>query len=222
MAEGEASVELRVQGDRAVLTDRDAPDLPAVAPERLPLGPDLTAALHEWARVASAVRKASLGQSAALAEQDEDAVGVVSRRGRQLAGRIASEMRTSVHYVDPVTEVATVVVPEPMSAVRRGPRHARPDGSALFRRTPGEPVPWGPGLTISAFMLAVVFVGMLALSSTLARETNAWLAVLASLLVTGGMAPSLWLGRGVPIMRWVCLGAAAGLALSWVGLLFVL
>lgn len=215
-------MELRVQGDRVVLADRDAPGGPTVPLERMPLGPDLTAALREWARVAAAVRKAAQGQSPALAEQGEDAVGVVSRRGRQLAGRVASEMRATVHYVDPVTDVAVVVVPEPVSARRRGPRHARPDGSALFRRTPGEPVPWASGLTVSAFVLAVVFVGMLALVSTLATETHGWLAVLASILVTGGMAPSLWLGRNVPILRWVCLGAAAGLGLSWVGLLFVL
>ncbi|MGH3451801.1 MAG: DUF2537 domain-containing protein [Haloechinothrix sp.] len=215
-------MELRVQGDRAVLADRDDPDEQATEPEQLPLGPDLAAALHEWARVASAVRLASLGQSAALDEQGEDAVGVVSRRGRQLAGRVASQMRMPVHYVDPVTEASTVVVPDPHSAGSRGPRHARPDGTTLFRRTPGEPMPWGTGLTVSAFFLAVVLVGMLALSATLARETNGWITVLAAMLVSGGMAPSLWLGRGVPILRWVCFGAAAGLAASWVGLLFVL
>ncbi|MGH3520716.1 MAG: DUF2537 domain-containing protein [Haloechinothrix sp.] len=214
-------MELRVQGDRAVLADRESPN-GEVEPEKLPLGPDLAAALHEWARVASAVRRASMGESAALADPVEDAVGVVSRRGRQLAGRVASQMRMPVHYVDPVTETSIVVVPDPAAAVPRGPRHARSDGTTLFRRTPGEPVPWGTGLTVSAFMLAVVLVGMLALVGTLARETNEWIAVLASVLVTAGMAPSLWLGRGVPILRWVCFGAAAGLAASWVGLLFVL
>lgn len=215
-------MELRVQGERAVLADRDAPESPEVEPETLPLGPDLTAALHEWARVASAVRKAASGERAALVEPGQDAVGVVSRRGRQLAGRVASQMRMPVHYVDPVTEVSTVVVPDPAATTKRGPRHARPDGSALFRRTPGEPVPWAPGLTVSAFLLAFVLVGMLALSTTLARETNGLVTVLAALLVSGGMAPSLWLGRNVPILRWVCYGAAAGLAVSWIGLLFVL
>lgn len=214
-------MELRIRDDRAVLVNGDA-ETPEIEPETLPLGADLAAALHEWARVAAAVRQASTGSHAAISEPGEDAVGVVSRRGHQLAARIATEIRMPVHYVDPVTEVATVVVPNPAVAPPRGPRHADPSGSGLFRRTPGEPTPWGTGLTVSAFLAAVVLVGMLALMSTLAEATSGWLAFGATVLVTGGMAPSLWLGRRVPILRWVCFGAAAGLAASWLGLLFVL
>lgn len=217
----EACVELRVRGDRAVLSDRDHTGDQEVEPERMPLGPDLAAALHEWARVASAVRKAATGQGTTLREPGEDA-GVVSRRGHQLAGRVASEMRMPVQYLDPVTEVATVVVPNPETFAARGPRHASPGGTRLFRRTPGEPTPWATGLTVSAFMTATVLVGMLAVTSTLARETSGWLALGAALLVNAGLAPSLWLGRKVPILRWVCLGAVVGLAASWIGLLFVL
>lgn len=217
------AVELRIRGDRAVLTD-GASDERELEPETLPLGAELAAALHEWARVAAAVRRAAEGDATAIAEPGEDTVGVVSRRGYQLAGRVATEMRVPVHYVDPVTDVATVVVPTPVApaVARRGPRHARPGGSGLFRRTPGEPTPWATGLTVSAFLAAVVLVGMLALMSTLAEATSGWLALAAAIVVSGGMAPSLWLGRRVPILRWVCFGAAAGLAASWLGLLFVL
>lgn len=218
----EARVELRVRDDRVVLTESDSADAEEVEPESLPLGADLAAALHEWARVASAVRKASLGESAALAEPGNDAVGVISRRGHQLAGRVASEMRVPVQYLDPVTETSTVVVPSPVPAQQRGPRHASPHGTRLFRRTPGEPTPWATGLTVSAFMAFVVFFGMLALISTLATQAHPLVAVGAILLVSGGLAPSLWLGRRVPTVRWVCFGAAAGLAASWLGLLFVL
>lgn len=214
------SVELRIRGDRAVLTDgRPVTEL---APETLPLGPDLAAALHEWARVASAIRAAAEGDSSAIAEPGEETVGVVSRRGHQLAGRVATELHRPVHYVDPVTDVATVVVPNPVVPPPSGPRHASPGGSGLFRRTPGEPTPWATGLTVSVFIGVVVLVGMLALISTLAAATSGWLSFGAALVVSGGMAPSLWLGRRVPILRWVCFGAAAGLATSWVGLLFVL
>lgn len=218
----EARVELRVKDDRAVLTESDSVDAEEVEPESLPLGADLAAALHEWARVASAVRKSSLGESAALAEPGNDAVGVISRRGHQLAGRVASEMRVPVQYLDPVTETSTVVVPSPVPAHPRGPRHASPHGTRLFRRTPGEPTPWATGLTVSAFMAFVVFFGMLALISTLATQAHPLVAIGAILLVSGGLAPSLWLGRRVPTLRWVCFGVAAGLAASWLGLLFVL
>lgn len=210
-------MELRVRGDRAVLTERGAD----AEPESLPLGADLAAALHEWARVAAVVRKASAGGPAAIAEPGEDTVGVVSRRGHQLAGRVATEMRTPVQYVDPVTEIATVVVPNP-AATTSGPRHAAPGGSGLFRRTPGEPTPWATGLTVSVFLAAVVLVGMIALMSTLAESTTAWLAVGAVIVVTVGLAPSLWMGRRVPILRWACLGAAAGIAASWVAMVFLL
>lgn len=226
-------MELRIRGDRAVLTDVAADR--DVAPETLPLDADLAAALHEWARVAAAVRRAAAGGASTLPEPGEDTVGVVSRRGHQLAGRVATEMRMPVHYVDPVTDVATVVAPSldtprPSPSPRpsapapsSGPRHAAPGGSPrVFRRTPGEPTPWATGLTVAAFIAAVVLIGMLALMSTLAEATTGWLALAAAVVVTAGLAPSLWLGRRVPILRWVCFGAVAGLAASWVGLLFVL
>lgn len=218
----EARVELRVRGDRAVLCDPDRAGGEEVEPESLPLGPDLAAALHEWARVAAALRRAAIGESATLREPGEDAVGVVSRRGHQLAGRVASEMRMPVHYLDPVTDEATVVVPNPEAFATRGPRHASPHGTRLFRRTPGEPTPWATGVTVSAFIAATVLVGMLAVMNALARETNGWLATAATLLISGGLAPSLWLGRVVPILRWVCFGAAVGLVASWAGLLIIL
>lgn len=215
-------MELRVRGDRAVLArgDTDAGD--ELAPEQLPLGADLAAALHEWARVAAAMRKAATGEGAGLSGAGDDAVGVVSRRGRQLAGRVATEMRMTVHYLDPVTEVATVVVPSPDEGRRRGPRHARGYDTGLFRRTPGEPTPWGLGLTASGIVGVVSLVAMLGLISTLDRAMQGWVALLGALVVTGGLLPSLWIGRRVPIMRWVCYGAAAGLALSWIGAVFLL
>ncbi|MPY77193.1 MAG: DUF2537 domain-containing protein [Actinophytocola sp.] len=215
-------MELRVRGDRAVLTRGDSGTAREIAPEQLPLGPDLAAALHEWARVAAAMRKAATGQSAALSEPGQDAVGVVSRRGRQLAGRVATEMRMTVHYRDPVTELATVVVPSPDDGRRRGPRHARGYDRGLFQRSAGEPTPWATGLTVSALLAIVVAVAMIGLISTLERATQGWIAFLAAAVVSGGLLPSLWLGRRVPIVRWVCFGAAAGLAVSWVGALFVL
>lgn len=192
-------MELRIRGEQAVLAGPGGEHAREVDPRRLAIGADLAQALHEWARVASAV---------ARSESDADVAGsVVSQRGRQLAARLAAVMGTEVRFVDPVTGVETVVEPPP-----------RPDQPARAQ-TPDEPTPWLTGLTVSAFAAAVVIVAMLALAGTLARETSTWLALIASLVVTGGVAPSLWLGRKVPILRWAVYGAGGGLVLAWIGVL---
>ena len=86
---------------------------------------------------------------------------------------------------------------------------------------PREPTPWLTGLTVSAFIAAVVVVAMLALATTLARETSGWLALVASVVVTAGITPSLWLVRRTPILRWAAYGAAAGVVLAWAGVLVI-
>ncbi|GAB3393870.1 DUF2537 domain-containing protein [Amycolatopsis echigonensis] len=192
-------MELRIRGEQAVLAGPGGEHAREVDPRRLAIGADLAQALHEWARVASAVARSDSGVDVAGS--------VVSQRGRQLAARLAAVMGTQVRFVDPVTGVETVVEP---------PR--RPDQPARAR-TPQEPTPWCTGLTVSAFAAAVVIVAMLALAGTLARETSTWLALIASLVVTGGVAPSLWLGRKVPILRWAVYGAGGGLVLAWIGVL---
>jgi Protein of unknown function (DUF2537) len=50
-------------------------------------------------------------------------------------------------------------------------------------------------------------------------ETSWWLAVLANLVICGGLAPSVWLARNVLVWRWVAFGVIAGLGLAWLGLL---
>jgi hypothetical protein len=201
-------MELRIRGDRAVLAGPGGEHAREVDPHKLAIGADLAQALHEWARVASAV----------AADSGAEATAVVSQRGRQLAGRLAAVMGTTVRFVDPVTGADTVVEPPPRTA-EPGHRLVRvvlgPPGP------PGEPTPWLTGLTVSGFIAAVVVVAMLALASTLARETNAWLALVASVVVTAGIAPSLWLIRRTPILRWAAYGAAGGLLIAWVGVLVI-
>ncbi|EMD27106.1 DUF2537 domain-containing protein [Amycolatopsis azurea] len=198
-------MELRIREGRAVLAGPGGESAREVDPHSLAIGSDLAQALHEWARVASVV-----------GDSGTEAVSVVSQRGRQLAQRVAATMGTSVRFVDPVSGEGVIVDP-PTPAPR----------SQLARRlfgTPdpaGEPTPWLTGLTISAFVAAVVVVAMLALANTLARETNGWLALLASAVVTAGITPSLWLARRVPIVRWASFGAAAGIVIAWIGVLIV-
>jgi len=202
-------MELRIRGERAVLAGPGGEHARDVDPDRLAIGRDLAQALHEWARVASAVSRPD-------AEPGE-AAAVVSQRGRQLAGRLAAVMGTAVHFVDPVTGAETVVDP---------PQRASAGGANLEERlfgpmSPNEPTPWLTGLTVSAFAAAVVVVAMLALAGTLARETNGWLALVASVVVTAGIAPSLWLIRNRPVWRWFAFGAAGGVVIAWLGVLIL-
>jgi hypothetical protein len=189
-----------------------------VDPHDLAIGADLADALHEWARVASAVGRASDDGYGASGEQE--ATAVVSRRGRQLAARVATVMGTAVRYVDPVTQAEVLITPPDQA-----PRELPPAAPSLAERIfgvpdpDGEPTPWFTGLAVAGFVAAVVIVAMLALVGTLARETSGWLALFASIVVTGGITPSLWLVRKMPILRWAALGAAAGVLISWVGVL---
>ncbi|HVV11653.1 DUF2537 domain-containing protein [Amycolatopsis sp.] len=202
-------MELRVRGERAVLKGHGDAYTREIDPHSLALGVELADALHEWARVAAAVRR-----SAETGEPSE-AAAVVSRRGHQLAARVATVMGTPVHYVDPVTEVVSVVAPMP-------PEAAAPSlANRVFGpvETGNEPTPWGTGLVVAGFVAVVVITAMLALAVTLAAETAGWLVLLASVIVTAGLAPSLWLARRLPIVRWIALGAAAGCVLAWFGIL---
>lgn len=203
-------MELRIRGDRAVLAGPGGPAAREIDPRSLAIDADLAESLHEWARVASAVRREN-GES--------EAAAVISQRGRQLAARVAAVMNTSVRYLDPVTEVEIVVEPRP--AERTEPAVSVTERLLGARATQDEPTPWLTGLTIAVFVGAVILVAMLALATTLAKETTGFLAIAASVVVTAGLTPSLWLARKLPIVRWVALGAGAGVAIAWIGVLVV-
>lgn len=200
-----AAVQLRANGERAVLVGHDGTADREVDPRRLPLGVELTDALHEWARVASAVRR---GASESNGVANEAAGVVVTRRGLQLAGRLAASMGVPVGYVDPLSGKESVVTPPP-AAPRQHHEH------------PPEPVPWLTGLTVAGVSFAVLVITMVTLAATLV-ETAALLAIVSNLVVTAGLLPSMWLLRRQPIWRWVALGAAAALVIGWVALPFIL
>ena len=198
MTDAAATVQLRAKGERAVLVGADpASDTGVereVDPSRLPLPGDLTVALHEWARVATAMSRT----------RPAAADLVVSRRGRQLAGRVAAALGVPIGYLDPTTNEVEVLAPP-----------ARP--APLVSTRPGteaaEPTPWLPGLAISLVSAVIVAVAVLTLATTL-TATSKLLAVGATLVVGGGLLPSVWLARRTPVWRWIAYGVAAGIGVS--------
>jgi hypothetical protein len=193
-----SGIQLRANGDRAVLVDGAGEAM--TEPDRLPLGTDLTDALHEWAKVAAAVGRAEPGAAAGA---------VVSRRGLQLAGRVATSLGVAVLYVDPLSGAESVVEP-----VRKPPPPAQPP-------MPPEPTPWLTGLTVSLASLVITVVTVVTLAATLA-ETYSLLALASNAVVTAGMLPSLWLIHRQPIWRWLAYGVGVGLGLAWLALPFVI
>ena len=193
-----SGIELHANGDRAVLVDGASEAM--TEPSRLPLGTELTDALHEWAKVAAAVRRAEPGTAAGA---------VVSRRGLQLAARVATSLGVAVLYVDPLSGAESVV--EPPSLPKPPPPPPRPV----------EPTPWLTGLTVSAAGLVVTLVTVVTLATTLA-ETYSLLALGSNIVVTAGLLPSLWLIHRQPIWRWLAYGVAVGLGLAWLALPFVI
>ncbi|PPK70506.1 DUF2537 domain-containing protein [Actinokineospora auranticolor] len=203
-------MELRAKGERAVLVGDDGTGAREVDVDSLALGGELTAALHEWAKVVHAVRRSvPAGAPDPEPESGDSATAVVSRRGHQLAERVAAVMGAPVRYEDPLSGEVSIVEP-PVAA------EAEPATAA----EPAEPTPWGTGLLVAGFSLALVLFAVLTLAITL-YETNPLLALLSNAVISGGLLPSVWLARNVPTWRWVAVGVAAGIALGWLALPFI-
>jgi hypothetical protein len=205
-------MELRAVGERAVLVGHDGSAEREVDPGNLALDGDLSEALHEWARVSAAV----LRTGPASAPGSAGAAGVViSRRGLQLATRLAAIMGVPVGYVDPLTGEVSVVDPPTEDDERPAVRQT------WTPKLPAEPAPWLTGLTVSAFIFVLVLFAVLTLAVTLAA-TNPLLAVGSNVVVSVGLLPSVWLVRHTPIWRWIALGVAGAIGIAWVALPFIL
>jgi len=80
-----------------------------------------------------------------------------------------------------------------------------------------EPTPWGTGLTVTAFTAAATGVAIVVLSLGMTR-VHPLVAVVLNLIAVGGLAPTLWGWRGMPVRRWFVLGAGVGVACGWIAL----
>jgi hypothetical protein len=83
-----------------------------------------------------------------------------------------------------------------------------------------DATPWGTGLTVAAFVAAVVAAAIIVLSLGMIRVHPA-VSVGLNLVAVGGLAPTLWDWRKRPVRRWFLLGAAVGVAVGWMATLAV-
>jgi hypothetical protein len=173
---------------------------PTVLEDRQPGDPPLPVALRnqlrEWRAMADAVAR-----SGGPEERE-----VVRQRGRLLAARAAEVLGRPVEFIDPTT-----------GAVELISNRAGRTGRAASSRVASTP--WATGLAVSAFTAVFVTIGDVVLSRAFA-DAFGLLWVPANLLVGLGLAPSLYLLRGVPLWRWPAFGTAVGLVAAWVVLLF--
>ena len=80
--------------------------------------------------------------------------------------------------------------------------------------------PWGTGLTVAGFVAGVVGVAIVVLSLGLIR-IHPLLAVGLNVVAVGGLAPTVWGWRRLPVWRWFVLGSAVGVAVGWVTVLAI-
>jgi Protein of unknown function (DUF2537) len=221
-------VQLRARDGRALLAgqasdraDHQEPVEAEVDPHSLALGTDLADALHEWAMVADAVHRNGQTDGSAAA-------ALISRRGQQLASRLAAVMGRPVSYADPLTgEITEVDVPadeqrptpsQPAvwwARQQDTPKHSKPPKHSLGAERP----PWATGLTVSIVTAVLMMTVVITLSLALGAA-NRWLPLIANLVIAIGLAPSVWLARRAPVWRWVAFGVVAGIVVAWVALLF--
>jgi hypothetical protein len=77
------------------------------------------------------------------------------------------------------------------------------------------PTPWATGLTVAAFVTAVIAAVIVVLSLGLIR-VYPLLAIALNVIAVGGLAPTVWAWRQRPVWRWFVLGSGAGVAIGWI------
>ena len=83
-----------------------------------------------------------------------------------------------------------------------------------------ESTPWAMGLTLSAFVAAVVGAAIVVLSVGL-MKVHPMLAVGLNLVAVGGLTPTVWEWRKREVWRWFVLGAAVGVVVAWIAVIAI-
>ena len=84
----------------------------------------------------------------------------------------------------------------------------------------GERPPWAPGVSVAVFIALLIGTAVFVLCDGLADRPVVDVAV--NLIVAGGLAPAVWLSRGLPVLRWFAAGAVVGVVGAWLGALVFL
>lgn len=87
-------------------------------------------------------------------------------------------------------------------------------------RADGDRPAWAPGMTLAIFMALLVAVALLVLTTGLSNVPA--LAIGVNVVIAAGMAPALWLSRGLPVLRFLAAGAAVGMVGGWICMLIAL
>ncbi|BBX90603.1 DUF2537 domain-containing protein [Mycolicibacterium boenickei] len=83
-----------------------------------------------------------------------------------------------------------------------------------------DSTPWGTGLTVAAFVAAVLGAAIVVLGVGLLR-VHPLLAIGLNMVAVGGLAPTVWGWRQRPVWRWFVLGSGVGVAGGWLVLLAI-
>jgi hypothetical protein len=83
-----------------------------------------------------------------------------------------------------------------------------------------DSTPWAMGLTVAAFVAAVTAAAVVVLSMGLMR-VHPLLAVGLNLVAVGGLAPTVWGWRKLPVWRWFVFGSAVGVAGAWLAVVAI-
>jgi len=70
---------------------------------------------------------------------------------------------------------------------------------------------------VAGFVAAVTAAAVVVLSLGLIR-VHPLLAIGLNFVAVGGLAPTLWGWRGIPVLRWFVLGAGVGVTGAWLAL----
>lgn len=83
-----------------------------------------------------------------------------------------------------------------------------------------DSTPWGTGLTVAAFVAAVLGAAIVVLGVGLLR-VHPLLAIGLNMVAVGGLAPTVWGWRHRSVWRWFVLGSGVGVAGGWLVLLAI-